>query len=235
MPEPPRTRHGLVKLITSGDIYRFLHKPVSPPRVSPVHRSRHTPAHGGPHILRRPRPARRHWRGLMPAIFIGIALLIIGATVAAYIFFKEGPRQQAPAARYPICTTIRSRPRCGPRYPAAASRECAIRRHRRRTTKHRLQPLTNVAGGTSCCGRSSIRRRTSHHRAPGTSALDLYRQVLATHPGDAQAEAGLDRIARSSSSRVPRPRCSKERVDDAARAIEDARCLSGPTACAWPS
>src|SRR5262245_53946939 len=66
----------LIKQITSGDIYRFLHKPVSPPRARQFLEAgirRHmegrtfTPADMAP-------PPRR---GLMPAVVIGIGPLII--------------------------------------------------------------------------------------------------------------------------------------------------------------
>ena len=101
----------LVKLITSGDIYRFLHKPVSPPRVRQFIEAgirRHMEGA----TLRRPRPRRRHGEA-MPAIFIGIALLIIGATVAR----TSSSKKVTPAgstARYPICTTIGHARRAGP-------------------------------------------------------------------------------------------------------------------------
>ena len=107
----------LVKLITSGDIYRFLHKPVSPPRVRQFIEAgirRHmegrtfTPAETAP-------PPRR---GLMPAIFIGIAVLIIAATVTAYFKLREAPRQAQQPVAQPVATLSSLRPerrplRCG--------------------------------------------------------------------------------------------------------------------------
>ncbi|HEY7378405.1 MAG TPA: hypothetical protein VH542_06960, partial [Steroidobacteraceae bacterium] len=81
----------LIKQITSGDIYRFLHKPVSPPRARQFLEAgirRHmegrtfTPAEMAP-------PPRR---GLVPTVFIAIGLIIIAATAAAYYFLREPTR-----------------------------------------------------------------------------------------------------------------------------------------------
>ena len=208
----------LVKLITSGDIYRFLHKPVSPPRVRQFIEAgirRHmegrtfTPAETAP-------PPRR---GLMPAIFIGIALLIIGATVAAYIFFKEGPRQQAQqpvtqSAPRSVTPEVRT-PATLPQPTVNAPSKASATPQAPAATDERGRVLA-AAGAAFDAGRLIA--------PPGTSALDLYRQVLATHPGDAQAEAGLDRIADQLLTSAETAML-EERVDDAARAIEDARLV----------
>ena len=208
----------LVKLITSGDIYRFLHKPVSPPRVRQFIEAgirRHmegrtfTPAETAP-------PPRR---GLMPAIFIGIALLIIGATVAAYIFFKEGPRQQAQqpvtqSAPRSVTPEVRT-PATPPQPTLNAPSKASATPQAPAATDERGRVLA-AAGAAFDAGRLIA--------PPGTSALDLYRQVLATHPGDAQAEAGLDRIADQLLTSAETAML-EERVDDAARAIEDARLV----------
>jgi TonB family protein len=208
----------LVKLITSGDIYRFLHKPVSPPRVRQFIEAgirRHmegrtfTPAETAP-------PPRR---GLMPAIFIGIALLIIGATVAAYIFFKEGPRQEAQqpvtqSAPRSVTPEVRA-PAPVPQPTVNAPSKASTTPPAPAATDERGRLLA-AAGAAFDAGRLIA--------PPGSSALDLYRQVLATHPGDAQAEAGLDRIADQLLTSAETAML-EERVDDAARAIEDARLV----------
>jgi protein TonB len=59
---------------------------------------------------------------------------------------------------------------------------------------------------------------------PGNNALELYRRVLAAHPDDPQAEAGLDRIADQLLTSAETAML-EERIDDAARAIEDARLV----------
>src|SRR4029453_6706024 len=53
---------------------------------------------------------------------------------------------------------------------------------------------------------------------PGNNALELYRRVLAAHPDDPQAEAGLDRIADQLLTSAETAML-EERIDDAARAI----------------
>lgn len=210
----------LVKLITSGDIYRFLHKPVSPPRVRQFIEAgirRHmegrtfTPAETTP-------PPRR---GLMSAVFIGIAVLIIAATVAAYIFFTAGPRQQA------------QQPAVQPAPQSAAPAVRAPAPLPQPTAKPPVQSLPPARAPASSKTDERGRALAAAGAAldagrliapPGSSALDLYRRVLATHPGDTEAEAGLDRIADQLLTSAETAML-EERVDDAARAIDDARLV----------
>jgi TonB family protein len=203
----------LIKQITSGDIYRFLHKPVSPARAKQFIEAgirRHmegrtfTPAETAP-------PPRR---GLMPAVFIGIAVLIIAATVSAYFFFREVPRPQAqqpdtePAARAAIQEPVANVPARGTELPRAPVTAPAATGER--------TGLLAAAGAAFDAGRLIA--------PPGNNALELYRRVLAAHPDDPQAEAGLDRIADQLLTSAETAML-EERIDDAARAIEDARLV----------
>jgi len=208
----------LVKLITSGDIYRFLHKPVSPPRVRQFIEAgirRHmegrtfTPAETAP-------PPRR---GLMPAVFIGIAVLLIAATLTAYFKLREAPRQaQQPVAQPAVQPAPRAAPpavRAPPVSPPAVSARSQPSPMAPAAAQERKAVLA-AAGAAFDAGRLIA--------PPGDSALDRYRRVLSTYPGDPEAEAGLDRIADQLLSSAETAML-EERVDDAARAIEDARLV----------
>ncbi len=204
----------LVKLITSGDIYRFLHKPVSPPRVRQFIEAgirRHmegrtfTPAETAP-------PPRR---GLMPAIFIGIAVLIIAATVTAYFKLREAPRQAQQPVAQPAPRAAPPAVRAPPVSPPAVSTRSQPSPTAPAAADERKAALA-AAGAAFDAGRLIA--------PPGDSALDRYRRVLSTYPGDPEAEAGLDRIADQLLTSAETAML-EERVDDAARAIEDARLV----------
>jgi TonB family protein len=208
----------LVKLVTSGDIYRFLHKPVSPPRVRQFIEAgirRHmegrtfTPAETAP-------PPRR---GLMSAIFIGIAVLIIAATVAAYFLFSERPQQ----AQQPVAEAT---PR--PAAPEALPPPVVHSAAKAPSPATAMAPApAPAATGEHTLALAAARTAFDAGRLiapPGNNALELYRRVLSAHPGDPEAEAGLDRIADQLLTGAETAML-EERVDDAARAIEDARLV----------
>src|SRR6185295_2584040 len=158
-------------------------------------------------------------RGLMPAIFIGIAVLLIAATLTAYFKLTEAPRQaQQPVAQPAVQPAPRAAPpavRAPPVSPPAVSTRSQPSPTAPAAAEERKAALA-AAGAAFDAGRLIA--------PPGDSALDRYRRVLSTYPGDPEAEAGLDRIADQLLTSAETAML-EERVDDAARAIEDARLV----------
>jgi len=225
----------LIKQITSGDIYRFLHKPVSPPRARQFLEAgirRHmegrtfTPADMAP-------PPRR---GLVPTVFVAIALVIIGATAAAYYFLSRPSHPVAakpaepPAATAPASSANTAKPAASsqtqppaatqPAQPAPAPAEPSVR------TAGKVATAPAPADDRSATlAAAAAALNAGRLIAPaGGSAADLYRRVLSAHPNDPEAEAGLDKIADQLLTSAETAML-EERVDDAARAIEDARTV----------
>ena len=202
----------LIKHITSGDIYRFLHKPVSPPRAKQFIEAglrRHlegrtfTPADV-------PAP-RRQWA--IPTVFTGIVLAVIAATAAAFFFLRgERPQEDAP----PRAEKHALAPAPSPaRQPAAAGPTSASRS---------AAPVTGTDPKATLAAAAAAFEAGQLVAPAGNSALDLYRQVLSTHPGNSDAEAGLDRIADQLLTSAEAAML-EERIDDAANAIEAARAV----------
>jgi len=203
----------LIKHITSGDIYRFLHKPVSPPRVKQFIEAglrRHmegrtfTPADIA--------PPRRRWA--LPTLFTGIVLAVIAATATAFFLLRGEQRDDRvppaveSAAPAPVSTTPAGQ------QPAAT----APAPPSKSATPNAGEPSATLAAAAAAFAAGRL-------IAPaGSSALDLYRRVLSAHPGDTEAEAGLDRIADQLLTSAETAML-EERIDDAARAIEDARAV----------
>ncbi|HZF26110.1 MAG TPA: TonB family protein [Steroidobacteraceae bacterium] len=221
----------LIKQITAGDIYRFLHKPVSPPRARQFLEAgirRHmegrtfTPADMAP-------PPRR---GLMPAIFVLIALVIIGATAAAYYFLREKPPESASRPAEQAATSAPApselRTASSPTAPAANETTTAPAQAPApeptpvKPTTQRPKPADDRSATLAAAAAAFGAGRLI--APPGNNALELYRRVLTARPGDPEAEAGLDKIADQLLTSAETAML-EERVDDAARAIEDARTV----------
>jgi TonB family protein len=220
----------LIKQITSGDIYRFLHKPVSPPRARQFLEAgirRHlegrtfTPAEMAP-------PPRR---GLVPTVFIAIGVIIIAATAAAYYFLRE-PARESPvkppektASTAPSPSPAQSAAKPATKAPAPAVSQPEPLRQTVPTPVPPTPAPTKVDERNATLEAATAAFKAGRLIAPaGNSAADLYRRVLTGHPNDPEAEAGLDKIADQLLTSAETAML-EERIDDAARAIEDARTV----------
>lgn len=188
----------LVKYITSGDVYRFLHKPVSPPRA------RHAIDAAIRHFIEgrtiaaaeaEPGEPRSH---LALISGVGAAVVLVAAVTTA-LLLRSGGEATAPggalrqAASVPMDTA-----------PATAEADA-----------ERSAWLASAVAATEA-GRLTA--------ADGSAAADYYQRVLAKYPEDRAAAEGLDRIADQLLSSAENA-LLEQRLDEAARDIDAARTV----------
>jgi TonB family protein len=185
----------LAKQIASGEIYRFLHKPVSAQRVRlfvEAAMRRHDEEHVGvaarmptaiaPPPRRVATPKTPRW--LLPAILGGIAL-VLGVWLLA--------RPDAPSA--PVDT---------PAAKAAAGTDPAVR---------------------ELLARADAALKRGALLAPaGDNAAELYRRVLAADDANADARAGLDRVVNAVLTAAEKSILAGQ-LEAATRSVEAARTL----------
>jgi TonB family protein len=160
---------ALAAQVTSGDVYRFLHKPTSEQRIrlfiDAAWRRRGT-AEGGTATSTLPQLAKAGAPRRLPmgALIAAVVTVAVAAGLGGWLMGQHGAAKTvAPPASVP--------PRPAPRQaPSDAV----------------LSQLLARAGEALARGDWLL--------PPGMSAADLYRQALERHPGDAQALAGLDKV-----------------------------------------
>jgi TonB family protein len=161
---------ALTEQVTSGAVYRFLHKPASEQRIRLFidaawrrRRAEHVTGNTTNTLtkLAEPQAPRRL------ALTLGIAALAVAVTagIAGWLMGQSG---RGTVAAPPPHTASQ----------AAASRELA--------TDAVLSQLLAHAGAALARGEFIL--------PVGNSAADLYRQALERHHGDPQAQAGLDKV-----------------------------------------
>ena len=157
--------------VTSGEVYRFLHKPASEQRIrlfiEAAWRRRGAGDGSGATStiaqLREPVAARP-----LPLSTLAIAILAVAATagIVGWLMGQHAPQKiSAPLAAAALPQ---------PKTPAPIATDAV------------LSQLLERAGAALARGDWLL--------PPGTNAADLYRQALERHPGDAQALAGLDKV-----------------------------------------
>lgn len=216
----------LVKQVTAGDIYRFLHKPVSPARARQFLEAairRHlegrtfTPAETAP-ATRNPRTL------LYVALAVGAALLL---AIAAFLFLRrDSPDaavrlRQAATTSSPVELPSPAATGSAEHIPDAASPPPTA------SPTVAEAPSAIAAAPEDPAGALLLRARealaASQFVTPmGSSAADLFSQVLALDSGNREAQQGLDRIADQLLSDAETA-LLEERIDDASRHIDAAR------------
>lgn len=165
----------LAPLISEGLVYRFMHKPASARRAGMFLQAavrRHVERRDGtgqvpilPMFGSLARPAT----GLPRRYLVGLALLVLAATVPLFVGHDEAPLVITPAD---TPETLAGAPAIAPIAPAVA-------------TATRADPVLSRARAALQAGRLE---------APeGRNALDLFAAVLLAQPGHAEAQAGLER------------------------------------------
>lgn len=208
----------LVKYITTGDIYRFLHKPVSPPRAR----------HAIDAAIRRyvegrtisaaeaePKPRRSR---LPLYLGIGAAVLVIaGIEVAVRLSGDDSIESTTPRqAASPV--------------PAADVAPAAVEPAPIESTGSApsvSEPPASEPGderGTWLAAARAAYDAGKLTGVDGESATDYYQRVLAKYPDDRDAAAGLETIADQLLTDAENA-LLEGRVEDAARDIETARAV----------
>jgi protein TonB len=188
----------LVKHITAGDVYRFLHKPVSPPRARhAIDAAIRRHIEGRTIAAAEPAPKPRSTRWPLYA-GVGTAVVIAAVVAAALLLGNREPTADAPvqpAAAPVAAVTVAATPL--------------------KEGDERGEWLAE-AQAAAAAGRLTA--------SNGESAADYYQRVLAKYPDDREAMAGLDDIADRLLSSAETA-LLEQRVDDAARDIEAARTV----------
>ncbi len=189
----------LVKYITAGDVYRFLHKPVSPPRARhAIDASVRRYIEGRTIAAAEAEPKPPESR--LP-LYLGIAagVLVVAGISAALLLSGDDEvgtvtlRQAASTAPSVTIAAVPSEPNDGERNAWLAT------------------ALTAAQAGKLTA-------------ADGEGAADYYQRVLARYPDDPDAIAGLDHIADQLLTSAENA-LLEQRTDDAARDIEAARTV----------
>ena len=157
--------------VTSGEVYRFLHKPASEQRmrlfIDAAWRRRGAGEAGAATAtvpqLTKPATSRR-----VPLGLLAMAVLVVAAT-AGIVGWLMGQHTSERISPPPSAGTL-PQPKTPPQKPGDAV----------------LSQLLERADAALARGDWLL--------PPGTSASDLYHQALERHPGDAQALAGLDKV-----------------------------------------
>jgi TonB family protein len=189
----------LVKHITAGDVYRFLHKPVSPPRARhaiDASISRHI--EGRTIAAAEPAPQPRSGTRWPLYAGIGTGVLILAVIAIAFLIGGRDSTETAPL-----------RP--------AASPEPAVT-----VAASPIKP-DDVRGEWLAQAQSAL-AAGKLTATDGEGATDYYQRVLAKYPDDRDASAGLDDIADRLLTSAETA-LLEQRVDDAARDIEAARTV----------
>src|SRR3984957_8874046 len=157
--------------VTSGDVYRFVHKPASEQRmrlfIDAAWRRRSSGEAGGATAtlpqLAKPATSRR-----LPLGLLAMAVLLVAAT-AGIVGWLMGQHTPQMISAPPSAGAL-PQPRTPPQKPTDAV----------------LSELLEHADAALARGDWLL--------PPGNSASDLYHQALDRHPGDARALAGLDKV-----------------------------------------
>jgi len=208
----------LVKYITAGDVYRFLHKPISPPRARNAVDAairRYIEGRTISAIEAEPKPRRNR---LPLVVASGAAVLLIaGITVAVLM---SGDDSVEPATLRQAASPVPA-PDVAPDSLELAPVESAVvvsaesERTDGAPADERTEWLT-AARAAFDAGKFT--------GADGESATGYYQRVLARYPDDQDAAAGLDTIADQLLTSAENA-LLEGRVDDAARDIEAARSV----------
>jgi protein TonB len=188
--------------VTSGEVYRFLHKPASEQRIrlfiEAAWRRRGAGEASGATTtvaqLREPAAARR-----LPLGTLAIAIFAVAAAagLVGWLMGQHTPQQipaPPPAAALPQAKSPTPVP-----------------------TDAVLSQLLEHAGAALDRGDWLL--------PPGTSAADLYHQALERHPGDAQALAGLDKVVDQVLSAAEQDLLA-QRLEDAEHLTAAARAIT---------
>jgi len=157
--------------VTSGDVYRFLHKPASEQRlrlfIDAAWRRRATGEASGATStvaqLALPAPGRRP-----PPGTLAVAAVMVAGTagIVGWLMGQRTPQESSPPPPAVVLPQLKSAP--------------AV------PTDSTLSQLLERAGAALARGDLLL--------PPGENAADLYHQALERHAGDAQALAGLDKV-----------------------------------------
>jgi protein TonB len=207
----------LVKYITSGDVYRFLHKPVSPPRArNAIDAAIRRHIEGRTVAAAESEPAPRRSR-LPLYLWSGGAALVLAGIIAAVMLSDDGQSgrtEVAPttlAVTAPAVTPSPGEPDASAAAPAdAGTLEAAPERVDERDLWLAAARAAFAAGNFTA--------------ANGEGAADYYQRVLAKFPDDPEAAAGLDAIADQLLSSAENA-LLEGRVADAERDVETARVV----------
>ena len=190
-------QNELVKHITAGDVYRFLHKPVSPPRARHAIDASIRHHIEGRTIASEPAPQAPTTRWPLYA-GLGTGALIVAVVAGAFLIGGRDstePAQLQPAAAPEPAVTVAATP---------------LKEGDERAEWLAMAKAAIAAGNLTA--------------KDGEGAADYYQRVLAKYPDDREAMAGLDGIADSLLTSAEAA-LLEQRMDDAARDIEAARTV----------
>ncbi len=187
----------LVKHITAGDVYRFLHKPVSPPRARHAIDASIRHHIEGRTIASEPAPRAPTTRWPLYA-GLGTGALIVAVVAGAFLI---GGRDSTEPAQL--------QPAAAPE-PAVTVAATHLKEGDERAEWLAMAKAAIAAGNLTA--------------KDGEGAADYYQRVLAKYPDDREAMAGLDGIADSLLTSAEAA-LLEQRMDDAARDIEAARTV----------
>ena len=157
--------------VTSGDVYRFLHKPASEQRmrlfIDAAWRRRGA-GEAGAATATVPQLAKAAKSRRLPLGLLAMAVLVIAATagIVGWLMGQHTPQRISA----PPSAAAAPQPKTPPQKPGDAV----------------LSQLLQRADAALARGDWLL--------PPGNSASDLYHQALDRHPGDAQALGGLDKV-----------------------------------------
>lgn len=222
----------LAAQITRGDVYRFLHKPVSAQRVRLFveaalrrHDEEHATVRGagagaglataGAGVVAAGAPSNyvppRATGGSKPPVPVALLAalgLIVVAGGAWYALSGKSDAPATPAAGAPAGGNATATPGTGPAPGADAAAVAALDAPTR--------ALLEQADKAYARGELVLPQ--------GRSAADLYKQVLAKVPAQPQAVAGMDKVVNALAGLAEKA-ILEGKLDDAARDIESARAL----------
>jgi len=208
----------LVKYITSGDIYRFLHKPVSPPRARNAIDAAIRHHIEGRTIAAAETEPKPHGSRLPVYLGFGAAILVIAGVIAA-VMLSDGDEsdlsQVAPSVAPVPAPAVGSSPGERARDTTAGAGPGSLKPAAPETIGERLTWLA-AAQAAYASGKLTA--------ADGEGAADYYQLVLAKYPDDPEAAAGLDAIADHLLTSAE-DALLEGRVEDAARDIEAVRTV----------
>ena len=206
----------LAAQIASGDVYRFLHKPVSAQRVRLFveaalrrHGEEHsttreaaTAGRQAGRVAAMPLPGTGAPAGSRPPVPMAAFAAVGVLAVAAVLWFALRDSSPKPAAA--------GAPSAGASGAAASPSTPST-------------PLDAAARALLDQAEKAY-ARGELVTPPGRSAADLFRQVLAKSPGQAQATAGVDKVVNALLGLAEKA-ILEGKLDDAARDIESAKVL----------
>jgi periplasmic protein TonB len=157
--------------VTSGDVYRFLHKPASEQRMRlfiDAAWRRRAAAEGGAATATMPQLGKTATSRRLPLGVLAMAALLVAATagIVGWLMGQHTPERISA----PLSAATPPQFKAPPQKPTDAV----------------LSQLLERADAALARGDWLL--------PPGNSASELYHQALDRHPGDAQALAGLDKV-----------------------------------------